>query len=59
MTWKLIPVSDEEAFASIKAGIEALPPGMKMFLNSGECASGLHHFDSCGPQGLRAPLFAH
>lgn len=35
---KLNSVSDEEAFASIKAGIDALPPGVKMFLNSGPCA---------------------
>jgi len=36
MTWKPTPTPDEEAFASIKAGIDALPPGVKMFLNSGE-----------------------
>ncbi|KAI9456301.1 aldo/keto reductase [Russula earlei] len=36
MTWKPTPVPDEEAFAAIKAGIDALPPGAKMFLNSGE-----------------------
>jgi pyridoxine 4-dehydrogenase len=35
MTWKPTPVPDEEAFAAIKAGIDALPPGVKMFLNSG------------------------
>ncbi|KIK69358.1 hypothetical protein GYMLUDRAFT_214481 [Collybiopsis luxurians FD-317 M1] len=29
-------VSDEEAFEAIKAGVDALPPGTKMFLNSGE-----------------------
>ncbi|KAI0278907.1 Aldo/keto reductase family-domain-containing protein [Russula brevipes] len=36
MTWKPTPVPDEEAFAAIKAGVDALPPGVKMFLNSGE-----------------------
>ncbi|KAH9961500.1 aldo/keto reductase [Russula dissimulans] len=36
MTWKPTPIPDEEAFATIKAGIDALPPGTKMFLNSGE-----------------------
>ncbi|KAK7693340.1 hypothetical protein QCA50_002908 [Cerrena zonata] len=36
MTWRAQPVSDEEAFASIKAGIDSLAPGAKMFLNSGE-----------------------
>ncbi|KAI9460518.1 aldo/keto reductase [Lactarius psammicola] len=36
MTWTPTPVSDEVAFASIKAGIDALPPGAKMFLNSSE-----------------------
>ena len=36
MTWKPTPVPDEEAFAAIKAGIDTLPPGAKMFLNSGE-----------------------
>lgn len=30
------PLSDEEAFESIKAGVDACPPGAKMFLNSGE-----------------------
>ena len=29
------PVPDEEAFAAIKAGVDALPPGTKQFLNSG------------------------
>lgn len=37
MTWKPTPVPDEDAFAAIKAGIDALPPGVKMFLNSGPC----------------------
>jgi len=36
MTWTSTPVRDEEAFAAIKGGIDALPPGMKMFLNSCE-----------------------
>jgi pyridoxine 4-dehydrogenase len=35
MTWTPTPVSDEQAFAAIKGGIDALPPGVKMFLNSG------------------------
>ncbi|KAI9460517.1 NADP-dependent oxidoreductase domain-containing protein, partial [Lactarius psammicola] len=30
------PVPDEEAFAAIKAGVDALPSGAKMFLNSAE-----------------------
>ncbi|CCM02342.1 uncharacterized protein FIBRA_04436 [Fibroporia radiculosa] len=30
------PAPDEECFEAIKAGIDALPPGVKMFLNSGE-----------------------
>jgi hypothetical protein len=33
--WKPTPVPDEDCFASIKAGIDALPPGAKMLLNSG------------------------
>jgi hypothetical protein len=33
-------VSDEEAFASLKAGMDNLPPGTKMFLNSGAYANG-------------------
>jgi hypothetical protein len=46
MTWKPTPVPDEEAFAAIKAGIDALPPGAKMFLNSGECGPlGHYHLD--------------
>jgi hypothetical protein len=36
MTLKPTPVPVEEAFAAIKAGIDALPPGTKMFLNSSE-----------------------
>ena len=35
MIWKPIPTPDEDAFAAIKAGIDALPPGAKMLLNSG------------------------
>ena len=29
-------ISDEQAFETIKGGIDALPPGAKMMLNSGE-----------------------
>ncbi|KAG6333125.1 hypothetical protein ID866_5965 [Astraeus odoratus] len=36
MTWKEVPVPDEQCFEAIKAGIDALPPGVKMFLNGGE-----------------------
>ncbi|KAF9056835.1 aldo/keto reductase [Rhodocollybia butyracea] len=36
MTWTPNPVSDEQAFESIKAGVDALPSGTKAFLNSGE-----------------------
>jgi len=36
MTWRNPPVPDEEAFASLKAGMDSLPAGTKMFLNSGE-----------------------
>jgi len=36
MTFRDPVVSDEEAFASLKAGMDNLPPGAKMFLNSGE-----------------------
>jgi pyridoxine 4-dehydrogenase len=36
MTWKPVATPDEDAFAAIKAGIDSLPPGAKMFLNSGE-----------------------
>ena len=38
MTWRPTPVPDEEAFAAIKAGIDSLPPGVKVFLNSGAWA---------------------
>ncbi|EJF65979.1 aldo/keto reductase [Dichomitus squalens LYAD-421 SS1] len=31
-----VPTDEEAAFAAIKAGIDVLPPGVKMFLNSGE-----------------------
>ncbi|KAI0796124.1 aldo/keto reductase [Abortiporus biennis] len=33
---KLTGTPDEVAFEAIKAGVDALPPGVKMFLNSGE-----------------------
>ncbi|KIJ16831.1 hypothetical protein PAXINDRAFT_168286 [Paxillus involutus ATCC 200175] len=36
MTWKPEPVPDEQCFEAIKAGIDALPAGTKMFLNGGE-----------------------
>ncbi|KAI0818942.1 aldo/keto reductase [Irpex lacteus] len=36
MTWTPNPVPDEQCFASIKAGIDLLPPGVKMMLNSSE-----------------------
>ncbi|KAI0831436.1 aldo/keto reductase [Trametes gibbosa] len=38
MTWRdpNVPLPDEEAFECIKAGVDALPPGVKMFINSGE-----------------------
>jgi len=36
MTWLPTPVPDEQCFEAIKAGIDALPAGTKMFLNSGE-----------------------
>jgi len=36
MTWSEVPTPDEEAFAAIKAGVDALPPGAKMILNSGK-----------------------
>ncbi|TBU65692.1 aldo/keto reductase [Dichomitus squalens] len=38
MTWRdpKYPLPDEEAFEAIKAGVDSLPPGVKMFLNSGE-----------------------
>ena len=36
MTWRPTPISDEDAFAAIKAGIDGVPPGAKMILNSGQ-----------------------
>ncbi|EIW60012.1 aldo/keto reductase [Trametes versicolor FP-101664 SS1] len=38
MTWRdpSVPLPDEEAFEAIKAGVDIMPPGVKMFLNSGE-----------------------
>ncbi|PIL34136.1 hypothetical protein GSI_03847 [Ganoderma sinense ZZ0214-1] len=38
MTWRdpNFPLPDEEAFATIKSGIDAMPAGVKMMLNSGE-----------------------
>ncbi|KAG2147084.1 NADP-dependent oxidoreductase domain-containing protein, partial [Suillus cothurnatus] len=34
--WTPTPVPDEQCFEAIKAGVDALPPGTKMFLNAGE-----------------------
>lgn len=31
-----VPLSDEDAFEAIKAGVDAMPEGVKMFLNSGQ-----------------------
>ena len=39
-SWRDPAVSDEEAFASLKAGMDSLPPGAKMFLNSGAYTNG-------------------
>ncbi|TFY73804.1 hypothetical protein EWM64_g10208, partial [Hericium alpestre] len=36
MTWRTPPASDEEAFEAIKVGIDSLPSGVKMFLNSAD-----------------------
>ncbi|KAI0636842.1 aldo/keto reductase [Trametes polyzona] len=38
MTWRdpSTPLPDEDAFEAIKAGVDAMPPGVKMLLNSGE-----------------------
>ncbi|EIM84019.1 aldo/keto reductase [Stereum hirsutum FP-91666 SS1] len=36
MTWKQNPDPDEQCFESMKAGMDLLPPGAKMFLNSAE-----------------------
>ena len=34
--WAPELVPDEIAFEAIKAGVDAMPPGVKMFLNSGK-----------------------
>ncbi|KAH9946005.1 aldo/keto reductase [Epithele typhae] len=38
ITWRdpNYPVPDEDAFEAIKAGVDSMPPGVKMMLNSGE-----------------------
>ncbi|KAF7289289.1 Aldo-ket-red domain-containing protein [Mycena indigotica] len=36
MTWTPTPVPDEQCFEAIKAGVDALPAGTKMLLNSAE-----------------------
>jgi pyridoxine 4-dehydrogenase len=36
MTWTAVPTPDEVAFEAIKAGVDTLPPGAKMILNSGK-----------------------
>ncbi|KAG9101041.1 hypothetical protein FRC07_010360 [Ceratobasidium sp. 392] len=36
MTWIPTPPSESQCFDALKAGIEAAPPGIKVFLNSGE-----------------------
>jgi hypothetical protein len=42
--WRDPPISDEEAFASLKAGMDNLPPDSKMFLNSGAYVKGYISF---------------
>lgn len=37
------PLSDEDAFEAIKAGVDAMPHGVKMFLNSGKELKILHY----------------
>ncbi|KAI0753708.1 aldo/keto reductase [Fomes fomentarius] len=46
MTWRdpNVPLPDEEAFEAIKAGVDAMPQGVKMMLNSGEFYS--HDFST-------------
>ena len=39
-TWNANPTPYEQAFEAIKAGIDSLPPGVKMFLNSGTGSTG-------------------
>jgi hypothetical protein len=39
--WKTKPISDEQAFETIKAGLDALPDGAKMILNGGRLLSRL------------------
>ena len=56
MTWELTPIPDEDAFAAIKAGIDALPPGVKMNLNSGGCN---FHFDCAPAPGSDALFFTY
>ncbi|KAF7325048.1 Aldo-ket-red domain-containing protein [Mycena kentingensis (nom. inval.)] len=36
MTWTPTPAPDEQCFEAIKAGVDALPAGTKMFVNAGE-----------------------
>ncbi|KAG1756512.1 NADP-dependent oxidoreductase domain-containing protein [Suillus paluster] len=36
LKWTPKPVPDEQCFEAIKAGVDALPPGTKMFINGGE-----------------------
>ncbi|KAG8721520.1 hypothetical protein FRC08_012396 [Ceratobasidium sp. 394] len=36
MTWIPTPPPEEQCFAAIKAGVDNAPPGVKVFLNSGE-----------------------
>jgi hypothetical protein len=47
-SWRNPQTPDEEAFAALKAGMDDLPPGTKMFLNSGAYTE-----ESCYP----LPLF--
>ena len=37
--WTAKPISDDVAFEAIKAGVDSMPPGVKMFLNSGQSDS--------------------
>ena len=39
ISWKDVPVSDEQAFEAIKTSLDSVPPGVKMILNSGSFES--------------------
>ncbi|KAJ7072879.1 aldo/keto reductase [Mycena amicta] len=57
-SWVPIPVPDEQCFESIKAGVDALPAGTKMLLNSAEFYGGTTNLEMLSRFYAKYPDYA-